>query len=79
MMGGMGSSVVLWIVGFAILVAFLGFMWRASSRTNRPRPADAVGAGGTADQNAALQLLRHRYASGEIEDEEFYRRQSNLV
>ena len=76
MMAGMGLWMVLVILTLlAILVlAILGSVWLVrslqSGRTTR---------GGVADDSAAREVLRRRYAAGEIDDEEFERRLAALT
>jgi putative membrane protein len=76
MMAGMGLWIVLVILTLlAILVlAILGSVWLVrslqSGRTTRA---------GVADDEAARDLLRRRYAAGEIDDEEFERRLAALT
>lgn len=75
--GGMGAWMGLWgLISLALLVLLiLLIIWLsrtmfASSRSRGeqlPRPADDT-----------LDILRRRYAAGEIDDEEFHRRRNNL-
>lgn len=70
MMGaGMAAGMVLWwLVGLAILVlAVVGILWlvrRIGNDAGSP----------AAQREGAEDLLRRRYAAGEIDDEEFHRR-----
>jgi putative membrane protein len=75
--GGMG---LLPLVGFLLVIVFwgliitalvLGIRWliRADRRSQLPPPA-------TMDP---LEVLRHRYAKGEIDEEEFDRRRKTLT
>lgn len=72
-MFGMGAAMVLWtLAGIAILVlAALGAVWLARSRQHdatSPRPPI----------DSPEEILRRRYARGEIDEDEYLRRQSGL-
>ena len=72
MMGGMMAGwMLLWaLVGLALLVlAVLAALWLAR-RLSPGRPDEAVG---------AEELLRRRYAAGEIDREEYLRMQRDLA
>ena len=74
MMGaGMAVGMVLWwLVGLAVLVlAVVGIVWLVRrTGTDAGSPA--------AQREVAEDLLRRRYAAGEIDDEEFHRRMAVL-
>lgn len=72
-MGGMGLWMLLWaLVGLAVLVlAVVGVVWLVR-RTDTPRPAPAI------DRETPEELLRRRYATGEIDEDEYLRRRSGL-
>jgi putative membrane protein len=73
-MGGMALYMVLpLLVGIAIVVlAVVGIVWLVRS-IQGTRSID----GGPGD--SALELLRRRYAAGEIDEDEFHRRRSGLA
>ncbi len=73
MMGGMGAWMVLWgLVGLAILaLAMVGIIWLV--RRSAPSAASA-----SWQRESADDILRRRYASGEIDEEQFHRRMSML-
>ena len=70
MMGMMGGWMLLWaLVGIALLVvAVLAAIWLVKHRT--PARPDAA--------TSAEELLRRRYAAGEIDREEYLRMQGDL-
>jgi putative membrane protein len=76
MMAGMGLWALLVIVAVVtvVLVAVLGSVWL----TRRLRQDAAVSTVTTEPDNAR-ELLRRRYAAGEIDDEEYERRLSALT
>ena len=76
--GGLG---LVSLFGFLIVIAFwgliitalvLGIRWliRADRRGQQPPPAATMD---------PLEVLRHRYAKGEIDEEEFERRRKTLT
>jgi putative membrane protein len=73
MMDGMALYMLLpLLVGMAFLVLFVvGIVWLVRS-IQGTRSTD----GGPGD--SALELLRRRYAAGEIDEDEFLRRRSGL-
>ena len=80
MMGMMGGWMLLWaLVGVALLVvAVLAAMWLVKHRSPA-RPDAAPTAPGKRDEAASAQeLLRRRYAAGEIDREEYLRMQRDL-
>lgn len=80
MMGMMGGWMLLWaLVGVAVLVvAVLAAMWLGKHRSPA-RPDTAPTAPGKGDEVASAQeLLRRRYAAGEIDREEYLRMQRDL-
>jgi putative membrane protein len=80
--GGLGFGIfaVVWllvVVGFWVLVIvalILGIRWliRQSNRDRLPPPAPGQPA------EDPLEVLRHRYARGEIDEEEYERRRKTL-
>ncbi len=72
-MGGMGLWMLFWaLVGLAVLVlAVVGITWLLR-RTDSPRPGPP-GHGETPEE-----LLRRRYAAGEIDEDAYQRRRSGL-
>lgn len=72
-MGGMGLWMFLWaLVGIAVLVlAVVGVIWLVH-RTDGHQLTAAAG------EESPEELLRRRYAAGEIDEDEFLRRQSGL-
>ncbi len=72
-MGGMGLWMLFWaLVGLAVLVlAVVGVIWLVR-RTDTPRPAPVTG------RETPEELLRRRYAAGEIDEDEYERRRSGL-
>ncbi|MET9835540.1 SHOCT domain-containing protein [Streptomyces sp. NPDC006385] len=77
-MSGMGAWMFLWgLVGLVFLaLAIIGLVWlvrllirNAASKNTTSRPADA---------DAPQDILRRRYAAGEVDEEEYLRRMSGL-
>jgi len=58
---------MMWIFWLLIIVALLWFVARATRRSDTPRQAIS-----------ALEILKERYAKGEIEREEFQQKQKDL-
>jgi putative membrane protein len=80
MMGMMGGWMLLWaLVGIALLVvAVLAAIWLVKHRSP-PRPDAVPSAPGQRDEApSAQELLRRRYAAGEIDREEYLRMQRDL-
>ncbi|MDT0276087.1 SHOCT domain-containing protein [Blastococcus goldschmidtiae] len=80
MMGMMGGWMLLWaLVGVALLVvAVLAATWLVKHRSPA-RPGMAPSLPGERDEVASAQeLLRRRYAAGEIDREEYLRMQRDL-
>lgn len=73
MMGGMGLWMLLWaLVGLAVLVlAVVGVIWLVR-HTDTPRPVLVTG------RETPEELLRRRYAAGEVDEDEYERRRSGL-
>ena len=73
MMGGMGAWMVLWgLVGLAILaLAVVGIIWLVQKSAPSAAPASW-------QRESADDILRRRYASGEIDEEQFHQRMSTL-
>ncbi|GAB2956461.1 hypothetical protein GCM10023080_014620 [Streptomyces pseudoechinosporeus] len=78
MMSGMGAWMLLWgLVGLVFLaLIILGLAWLArvligttASKNTTSRPADA---------EAPQDILRRRYAAGEIDEDEYLRRMTGL-
>ncbi len=81
MMAMMGGWMLLWaLVGLAVLVlAVLGAIWLAR-RLAPGRREEAHGSPGRPDEApSAQELLRRRYAAGEIHREEYLRMQRDLT
>ncbi len=74
MMGGMGVWMLLWVlVGIAVLaLAVVGILWLVR-RADNPRHVPPSG------EEPAEDLLRRRYAAGEIEEDEYLRRRAGLA
>ncbi|HEY4227768.1 MAG TPA: SHOCT domain-containing protein [Candidatus Limnocylindrales bacterium] len=78
-MGGLGLVSVIAIVamlvfwGLIIAALVLGVRWliRADRRGQQPLPPPA--------SETPLQVLQHRYAKGEIDEEEYERRRKTLT
>ncbi|MDF1573419.1 MAG: SHOCT domain-containing protein [Bacteroidales bacterium] len=66
MMGGMGSW---WIIGVIVLIAII---WPLAQRFNRNNSATRE------PQKLALDILKERYARGEIDKQEFEERKMDL-
>jgi putative membrane protein len=73
MMGGMAAWMFLWaLVGIAILVlAVVGIVWLVR-RSDHRQPIESTRV------EPPEELLRRRYAAGEIDEDEYLRRQSGL-
>ncbi|MGH7326665.1 MAG: SHOCT domain-containing protein [Candidatus Rokuibacteriota bacterium] len=67
-MWGMGSMMLLWALGWFLVLVALGLAIWWLVRQARPAP-----------QDRALDVLRERYARGEITREEFEARRRDLV
>ncbi|MGB3828624.1 MAG: SHOCT domain-containing protein [Ornithinimicrobium sp.] len=73
MMGGMGVWMLLWVlVGIAVLALAVVGIVALARRTGNLR------SGQTSGEELPEDLLRRRYAAGEIEEEEYLRRRSGL-
>ena len=72
-MGAMGLWMILWVlIALAVLVlAVLGIIWLVH------RAGDSVN-GSPARRETADELLRRRYAAGEIDEEEYRKRRDDL-
>ena len=79
--GGFGIFALVWILvilafwGLVIGGLILGIRWLIRSERNSRVPPSAPP---TAAAEDPLEVLRHRYARGEIDDEEFERRRKTL-
>lgn len=73
MMGGMGLWMLLWaLVGIAVVaLAVLGIVWLVR-RTDSSRPVPPT------QSESAEDVLRRRYAAGEIDEDEYVRRRAGL-
>lgn len=73
MMGGMGLWMLLWaLVGIAVVaLAVLGIVWLVR-RTDSSRPVPRT------QSESAEDVLRRRYAAGEIDEDEYVRRRAGL-
>ncbi len=81
MMAMMGGWMLLWaLVGLALLVlAVLGAIWLAR-RLSRDRREEAHGSPRRPDKApSAQELLRRRYAAGDIDRDEYLRMQRDLT
>jgi putative membrane protein len=76
-MGGMGGGMMMWmllwgLVGLALIaLAVVGIVWlvrRTGENRSVPPPT----------QETPQDVLKRRYAAGEIEEEEYLRRQAGL-
>jgi putative membrane protein len=67
--GFVGGLMMLLFWGVLIALIVLAVRWLSDSRS---------GAGGSAGRRDPLEILRERYARGEIDDEEFERRKRLL-
>ncbi|UGY93635.1 SHOCT domain-containing protein [Streptomyces gobiensis] len=80
--GGMGPwMMIVWWLGVLIFLALAvtGLVWLVRSLTGGPgarRPADQETK--PADQETPREILRRRYAAGEIDEDEYLRRLSGL-
>ncbi len=73
MMGGMGLWMLLWaLVGLAVLALAVVGVISLVRRADTPRP------GPTTDRETPEELLRRRYAAGEIDEDEYLRRRAGL-
>ena len=66
MMGGMG---LWWIIGIVVLIAAIWPLGQRFNRNNSP---------GQSPGKSALDILKERYAKGEIEKQEFEKRKKDL-
>jgi putative membrane protein len=79
MMGGMGAWMAVWLVlGLALTAAVVVGVVVLLQRSNRDalrstqRPPDRA-------VESAREVLRRRYAAGEIDEDEYFRRMSGLA
>lgn len=73
MMGGMGVWMLLWVlVGIAVIALAVVGIVSLVRRPGNPRSGPASG------EELPEDLLRRRYAAGEIEEDEYLRRRSGL-
>lgn len=73
MMGGMGIWMLLWaLVGIAVIALAVEGVASLLSKNDSSRPATSP------PGESAQELLRRRYAAGEIDEDEFHRRRSEL-
>jgi putative membrane protein len=66
MMGGMG---LWWIIGIVVLIAVIWPVTKGFNRSNSP---------GQSPGKSALDILKERYAKGEIDKQEFEERKKDL-
>lgn len=64
---GMG---IWWILGIVVLIVIIWIVVKAISRNNRQPHSGS---------NSALDVLKERYARGEIDKEEFEQRKKDLM
>ena len=72
MMGGYGTMFlmpILWIVVIGLII------WAVVAAVNRPRESDST----ARSADSALEILKRRYARGEINKEEYEARKKDLV
>lgn len=62
---GMGWG---WIIGLVVLIAVIWVVVKTANQNNAPR----------GNQKSALDILRERYAQGEIDKHEFEERKKDL-
>lgn len=79
MMIGMGFGWLVHIVAVAVLVLAMSAIAWLVDRLRVGSNTDRTGLGAPLEEDAARDLLRKRYAAGEIDDEEFERRLSGLT
>ncbi len=73
MMGGMGLWMFFWVlVGIAVLVLAIVGTFRLVRRADSPRH------GPSSREETPEELLRRRYAAGEIQEDEYQQRRSGL-
>ena len=78
-MGGLGIASIIYVLvialfwGLVIAALVLGIRWliRADQRNRVPPPPPA--------SETPLEVLQHRYARGEIDEEEYERRRKTLT
>ena len=79
--GGMGWGwiwPVILLVGLAVLAWALAQPFRSPGRRRRTPPPPSRGAAQAPQGGRALEMLRERYARGEISEEEFHERMRAL-
>jgi putative membrane protein len=64
--------------GGLILLIVLGIRWLLRQERNGSRGASGQGTGSAPGAEDPLEILRRRYAAGEIDDEEYTRRRKTL-
>ncbi len=69
---GMGFGMVWWwIIGLILVAVIIWAVIRSTGQSNNPN--------NTANQKSALDILKERYAKGEIDKEEFEQRKKDLM
>jgi putative membrane protein len=63
---GMGFG---WIIGLFVLIAIIWIIFKTINQNNKPAQLD----------KSALDILKERYASGEINKEEFEEKKKGLL
>jgi putative membrane protein len=82
--GGFGVIAIVWLLvrlafwGLIIGGIILGIRWLIRQERNSRLPPAAGPAAGASPAEDPIEVLRHRYARGEIDEEEFERRRKTL-
>ncbi|AEW95103.1 MULTISPECIES: SHOCT domain-containing protein [Streptomycetaceae] len=78
-MGWMMTGMGIWtLLGGLLLVALLGLAVVAVAAVLRSRAPGGLPPGGRRGPEEAREILRRRYAAGEIDEDEFWRRMSGI-
>lgn len=81
MMEMMTGSMVAWMLAWAVLILGLvvfGFVWIARRGLTSTREAERPPPQVEGAENAPYEILRRRYAAGEIDEDEYLTRLSGL-